>query len=289
MRRIVCRKRFDEPSKAQGVHAVGIHPDMNQIPEHLKPPLTTLLLALADDKLMLGHRNSDWTGLGPILEEDIAFSHLAQDEIAHAQAVYQLVSDLHGGTQGSADELAFGRKPEEYRCAEIVEAPDEFDWATAMARKFFCDHYDLLRLQRMSDSVWKPLADLSRRIAAEEQLHVEHVDSWIVRLGKGNAESRQRMQMAIDALSPLATWLFEPFDGLKSLVDAKVYPGSDFPMADAWTDALQSVAGKAGLTVTIEFGPPDTKGGRRGVHTPHLKELLDEMCEVYRIEPGAAW
>ena len=259
---------------------------MNGLPDNLKQPLATLLLALADDKLILGHRNSDWTGLGPILEEDIAFSHMAQDEMAHAQAIYEFVGQMIGK---SADELAFGRKPEEFRCAHIVEVPDEFDWATAMARKFYCDHFDLLRLQRLSQSSLKPLADLSRRIADEEQLHVTHVDGWIKRLGRGGSESSERLQKALDALAPQAVWLFEPFDGLKALVDAKVYPGSDFPMADAWTDALQTVASGAGLKVTIEFGSPDSKGGRRGVHTPHLKELLDEMCEVYRIEPGAAW
>jgi len=259
---------------------------MNSFPDHLKQPLATLLLALADDKLILGHRNSDWTGLGPILEEDIAFSHMAQDEMAHAQAIYDFVGQIIGK---SADELAFGRKPDEFRCAHIVEVPDEFDWATAMARKFYCDHFDLLRLQRLSQSTLKPLADLSRRIADEEQLHVTHVDGWMKRLGHGGSESRARLQNALDALAPHAGWLFEPFDGLKALVDAKVYPGSDFTMADAWTKSLQDVASEADLRVTIEFGSPDSKRGRRGVHTPHLKELLDEMCEVYRIEPGAAW
>jgi ring-1,2-phenylacetyl-CoA epoxidase subunit PaaC len=261
---------------------------MSNVPDHLKQPLAQLLLALADDKLMLGHRNSDWTGLGPILEEDIAFSHLAQDEIAHAQAIYQFVADLLG-TSGGADELAFGRRPEEYCCAHIVEVPDEFDWATAMARKFFCDHFDLLRLNRLAESSHKPLADLCRRMAAEEHLHVEHVDGWMIRLGRGSPESRDRMQRALDALAPLAVWLFEPFDGLKALVDAKLYPGSDFSMYDAWTAALQAVLGRAGLTCALVVGSPESRGGRRGIHTPHLKELLDEMCEVYRTEPGAAW
>ena len=259
---------------------------MNSVPENLKPALTTLLLALADDKLLLGHRNSDWTGLGPILEEDIAFSHLAQDEMAHAQAIYELVGQL---TARSADELAFGRKPDEYRSACIVEVPDEFDWATALVRRFFCDHFDALRLERMSSSSWTPLAHLSRRILDEEKLHVEHVDGWILRLGRGSKESHDRMQKALDSLAPEATWLFEPFDGLKGLVDAKIYPGSDFTMADAWTSDLQRVAGNSGLRVQIEFGSPETKGGRRGVHTPHLEALLDEMCEVWRMEPGAAW
>ena len=86
--------------------------------EDLKGPLLELLLSVADDKLLLGHRNSDWTGLGPILEEDIAFSSMAQDEIAHAQALYERAGELVGKT---ADQLAFGRDPDAYRCATITE------------------------------------------------------------------------------------------------------------------------------------------------------------------------
>ena len=170
---------------------------MTRIAEHLKGPLVELLLSVADDKLLLGHRNSDWTGLGPILEEDIAFSSLAQDEIAHAKTLYELAAGLTGG---SADQLAFGRGPEQYRCAAIVELPDDFDWAFALGRQLFCDHFDLLRLQRLASSSFKPLADLAARLAAEEQVHVDHADAWVRRLGKGTDDSHRRMQSAVERL-----------------------------------------------------------------------------------------
>ncbi len=259
---------------------------MMTIASNLKTPLTQLLLSIADDKLLLGTRNSDWTGLGPILEEDIAFSHLAQDEIAHAQAFYELVGEVTGQ---KADDVAMGRPPLEFRSAAIVEVPDEFDWATALARKLFCDHFDLLRLERMANSEWKPLRDLAKRIAAEERVHVGHTDSWVIRLGRGTPGSNRRMQNAVDALAPLATTLFEPYDGLKLLVDEKLYPGSDFPMYDEWLRQVTHILDQAGLRATIVVGEPETKGGRRGVHTEHLKPLLDEMCEVYRSDPGASW
>ena len=111
---------------------------MGDLAEHIKPSLAELLLALADDKLVLGHRNSEWTGLGPILEEDIAFSALAQDEIAHAQAVYELVGPLVGK---SADELAFGREPAEYRnrfsLRRTVNSPVS-EWGRNSARTEAC-------------------------------------------------------------------------------------------------------------------------------------------------------
>lgn len=259
---------------------------MQDVPAQHTPALTTLLLALADDKLLLGHLNSDWTGLGPILEEDIAFSHLAQDEIAHAQAIYELVGELVGKT---ADELAFGRPPEEFRSAHIVEVPDEFDWATALARKLFCDHFDLLRLERMANSAWKPLRDLAARILDEEKLHIEHTDRWIVRLGRGTQESHDRLQNAIDALAPLAPMLFEPFDGLAALSETNLYPGDDRAMFDAWSKRISTALADANLTVKLAAPSPDTKAGRRGVHTKHLNAVLDEMCEVWRLEPNAKW
>lgn len=261
---------------------------MSSISDQLVSPLTHLLFALADDKLMLGHRNSDWTGLGPILEEDIAFSALAQDEIGHAQALYEFVSELLGNP-GGADELAFGRKPEEYRCASIVEVLDEFDWATAVVRKFFCDHCDKIRLSNLADSNYRPLADLCRRMAAEEQVHLNHVNGWMIRLGRGTDESRQRMQKAMDALAPHAAMLFESLEDENVLVQAGVYPQGTAALFDAWKTTVEAIAKQAGLAVNLTAPDPTAQGGRRGRHTQHFNELLDEMCEVYRIEPGAAW
>ena len=260
--------------------------DMKGLQDNLKQPLTDLLLAAADDKLMLGHRNSDWTGLGPILEEDIAFSSLAQDEIAHAQALYEIVGSLVARTP---DQLAYGRSPEEYRCAQIVEVPDGFDWAVAIARQLFCDHFDYLRLGRLAQSSYKPLGDLASRLVAEERVHVEHVDAWVVRLGRGSDESKQRLQAALDQLSPIAPMLFEPVEHEAELIAAGLYPRADKDMFQSWRDVLQHVAREGRLA--LELSPPNAgaQGGRHGQHSEHLRPLLDEMCEVYRLEPDAAW
>jgi ring-1,2-phenylacetyl-CoA epoxidase subunit PaaC len=259
---------------------------MSELPENLKEPLVELLLALADDKLVLGHRNSDWTGLAPILEEDIAFSSLAQDEIAHAQAVYELAATL---TDGSADDLAFGREPADFRCAAIVELPDDFDWAFAICRRFFCDRFDLVRLRRLASSSYKPLADLAARLAAEEQVHVEHADAWLQRLGSGTDESHDRMQAALRRLADVAGSLVEPAEGQSGLEATGVYPLGDTGAFEQWTRDLTAVTEAAGLTLAVDRLSPPTRGGRQGEHTEHLAPLLDEMREVYRLEPNAAW
>ncbi len=248
--------------------------------------LSDLLLSVADDKLFLGHRNADWTGLAPILEEDIAFSALAQDDLAHAGALYEFVGVLSGR---DANRLAYGRKPDEYRCCALVELPDEFDWSVAIARQFFCDHFEMLRLGRLARSVHTELAALARRILAEQRLNLGHADAWINRLGKGNVESRDRMQAALDRLAPLAPGLFEPAPGLGLLESSGLYPRGSGDMFAEWLGTMENLVREAGLTVTVEPWPSGQRGGRAGVHSDSFAGMLDELSEVYRVEPEARW
>ena len=258
----------------------------HSISDRDKKPLAELLLAIADDKLILGHRNADWTGLAPILEEDIAYSSLAQDEIAHASAFYDLAARLLNTT---ADRLAYGRAAGDYRCAELVEFSDEFDWALALARSFYCDHFDRARLARLTKSKYRPLAELASRLTQEEQIHVDHVDSWIHRLGRGGAEARERMQKALDRVGALAPTLFETNDSIRECERLGYYPGDEQSMYDTWLEGLRAIAQKAGLAVNVPVPDPNRQGGRSGHHGTGFAALIDELTEVYRIEPEAAW
>lgn len=259
---------------------------MESLPTELKSPLVELLLSLADDKFILGHRNADWTGLAPILEEDIAFSALAQDDLAHAAVLYELVASLTGG---EANRLAYGRRPEEYRCAHLVELHDEFDWGVAIVRQFLCNHFDFLRLARLSRSAWRPLAELAGRMLAEERLGVGHADQWVVRLGRGTAESHARVQAAIDRLVPLALGLFEPTEGLEKIESAGIYPPLSPDMFDQWSAAVENVTAEATLRIELHRPARFAPGGRRGQHSADFAVLFDELTEVYRIEPEAVW
>lgn len=253
----------------------------------LKTPLVEFLLSVADDKFMLGHRVGDWTGLAPILEEDIAFSSISQDELAHAQALYELVGELMGRR---ADDVAFGRAPAAYRCAAIVTWPDDLEWDAAIVRQFYCDRFDLLRLERMSRSALTPLAELSARLLAEERLHVEHADGWVRHLGAAGGEAAERMQRALERLAPRALTLFEPTAGLADLEAARIYPKGDGDMFAGWRSGLAEVTAGAGLALpALKPIAPAMADGRSGRHEPHFAALLDELCEVYRLEPGASW
>lgn len=259
---------------------------MSTLAPHHKAPLIDLLLSVADDKLVLGQRNADWTGLGPILEEDIAFSALAQDDLAHAMALYEFIATLDGRR---ADDLAYGRAAADYRCAALTEAQDEFDWAFAIARQFCCDHFDALRLERLSHSSHLPLAQLAARMLTEKRLSLGHADDWVGRLASANTESRTRINSALTRVAPLTAGLFEPTRDVERLEVDGVYPGSLGEMYARWRSALTSVLAPHDIRLTMAPPGPDFKGGRRGVHSDSFAQLLDEMCEVYRVEPDASW
>lgn len=247
--------------------------------------MVNLLLSVADDKLFLGHCNSDWTGLAPILEADIAFSSLAQDDIAHASALYELIGTITGATP---DQIAFGRTSSEYLCSDIVTTRDEFNWASAIARQFFCNHFDYVRLKRLGDATWVPLASLSKRLLAEQAIHIDHVNSWVRHLGKGNDDSATRMQEALDASAPLASMMFEEPDGLDVLRTEGVLTHQD-DIFQVWLQPIQSAVQEAGLTVKVQQITDGTMGGRTGHHNEDFTLALSELQEVFSQDPAATW
>jgi ring-1,2-phenylacetyl-CoA epoxidase subunit PaaC len=153
-----------------------------------------LLLPIADDELVLGWRNSEWTGIAPFLEEDVAFSSIAQNEIGHARALYQLVAEELGTT---ADELAFDRKPEEYQCSKFVELRFVPDWAKTIARHYLYEEADEQRIRALMESDDPEVAGLAAKIDREEAYHRMHSQMWFDRL-----KDEPRFTEALDELRP---------------------------------------------------------------------------------------
>jgi ring-1,2-phenylacetyl-CoA epoxidase subunit PaaC len=160
------------------------------------------LLALADDELILGWRISEWTGIAPFLEEDVAFSSIAQTEIGHARAWYELAAKELGTY---ADALAFDRDPDEYRCAPIVEARLVPDWAQTIARHWLYETADAIRIEALQASDDPDVAGLAGKIDREEAYHRMHADMWAERL-----RDEARFRTAVDELWPSALGLLEP-------------------------------------------------------------------------------
>ena len=160
-----------------------------------------LLLEIADDELILGWRDSEWTGVAPFLEEDVAFSSIAQNEIGHARALYELAARDLGTT---ADELAFDRRPEEYRCARLVQLRLP-SWEHTIARHYLYERADASRLEQLKASDDAEVAGLAAKIDREELYHRMHAEMWFARL-----EDEPRFVAALEELRPLAVAVADP-------------------------------------------------------------------------------
>jgi ring-1,2-phenylacetyl-CoA epoxidase subunit PaaC len=157
------------------------------------------LIEVADDELILGWRDSEWTGIAPFLEEDVALSSIAQNEVGHARALYELAAAELGTT---ADALAFDREPSEYRCAPLVELRLVPDWARTMARRVLYEAADELRLAALKADADPEIAGLAAKIDREEIYHRMHAEMWLERL-----RDEPRFREAIDELWPYALGL----------------------------------------------------------------------------------
>lgn len=249
------------------------------------------LIALADDELVLGHRDSEWTGYAPILEEDIAFSNIAQDELGHSLAFYTLAESLNGK---SPDVMAFERPWQEFTCCRFVSYP-KGDFAYTVVRQFLFDAAEQIRMKSLGQSSFAPLHDLSSKILAEEAYHLMHSRALVERLGLGTEESHQRMQSALDTAFPQAVGMFEPFDGENDLVnDGVIKPSAG--LRDEWIAMTVPVLQSASLAapvqnhngrIVIQCKPDD--GGRRKIQTEHMRQLVADLQQVYQTAPGGRW
>lgn len=246
--------------------------------------LVEALSCLADDELILGHRDSEWCGHAPILEEDIAFANISLDEIGHAELWYRTIAGLLvEDPDRYPDQLVYFRPAVDFRNLPLVELP-RGDWAFSIMRQYLFDASEFVRLEALGSSRYTPLAEVARKIHKEEIYHLRHTRSWVERLGQGTAESQQRLQAALNELWSHATLLFLPLPGESSLAAENYLPDSTI-LAIAWKDLVSDHFKKSGLTIPdpIEL---DTNRSR---HTSHLPTLLMELQSVARMEPGAAW
>jgi ring-1,2-phenylacetyl-CoA epoxidase subunit PaaC len=211
------------------------------------------LLEIADDELILGWRNSEWTGIAPFLEEDVAFSSIAQNEIGHARALYTLAAGELGTT---ADELALDRAPDEYRCAPLVELR-RLEWGATIARHWLYETADELRIGALKESDDAELAGLAAKIDREEVYHRLHAEMWLERL-----LGSEQLRTGLEQLWPYALGLL---------------PGADRP----------EFVDKVNARLPFELDP-DAEPVERGAH-PELAELWEEMTMVRRSVPGATW
>jgi ring-1,2-phenylacetyl-CoA epoxidase subunit PaaC len=245
--------------------------------------LAELLLTMADDEFVSGFTDSEWTGIAPLLEEDVAISSISQDELGHARALYQLLAELLDDGRDE-DAIAYDREPGEYRHARLLDHP-RGDWADTIARRFLYELADEARLASIGPG-YGPLTDLVEKLRREERYHRMHLVAWINRLAEGGPEPRRRLEMALAALGPDASSVFTPLADESALLDAGILSRTLADAEAAWRADISTVLVPLALAVPPQ-GPVGADG-RLG-HSDSFRWLWGEFTAVRRSEAGATW
>ncbi len=253
-------------------------------------------LHLADDALILGHRNSEWCAHGPVLEQDIAITNIALDLIGQARNFYQYAAHLinetspspsFGGGKGEASEdtLAYLRDKHEFKNCLLTEQPND-DWAKTILRQFFFSSYQYFLYEKLQLSKDSQLAAIAEKSLKEVTYHLRWSSEWVIRLGDGTEESHQRMIRAIDELWPYAGELFEATSYEQGVVkeDLGVDPSSLKPK---WQEKVKEIFSEA--TLPYPENVSQQTGGKEGKHSQNLAHILSELQYIQRAYPHSVW
>ncbi|MFL5756998.1 MAG: 1,2-phenylacetyl-CoA epoxidase subunit PaaC [Chloroflexota bacterium] len=243
-----------------------------------------LLLSMADDEFVIGFSDSEWTGIAPLLEEDVAMSSLAQDEIGHAQALYRLLADLVDDGR-DADAWAYDRPASGYYHARLLDHA-RGDWAQTIARRYLYETADAIRLEALAESSYTPLRDLIGKIRREERYHLMHVGAWLERLATADGEPRRRLVEALARLGPDAGTVLAPLPTELALDMAGITNAQFAELEARWRSAVGPTFARLGLGEPPAIRDPATA---RTVHSDAFTALHAEFTAVRRIDPGATW
>lgn len=240
-------------------------------------------LHLADTTLILSQRNAEWCGHGPILEQDIAITNISLDLLGQSRNLYQYAASLIGG-DATEDSLAYLRKEREFKNLLLVEQPNG-DWAQTILRQYLFSQFQYLLFEKLQDGKDEQLAAIAAKSLKEIAYHVRWSSEWVIRLGDGTKESRNRMLKAVDELWRYTGEMFIPAEYEK-------ITGIDFTkLKEDWNNKVSSIFSEASLI------PPSggegaafmQTGGKEGKHTEHLGYILTELQYMQRTYPGAEW
>jgi len=256
---------------------------------------TDYLLHLADNALVLGQRNAEWCGHGPILEEDIALANVSLDLIGQARLLYQLVAALKGG-DCTEDKLAYFRDTHEFRNYTLVELPHHgplssyakasLDYATTIVRNFLYSAMMALLWEALEKSADADLPAIAAKSLKEVRYHLRHSRDWLVRLGDGTDESHARTQAALDHLLPYSQefWAGSPAESAAIAAGIGVDPNA---LKSDWDTIVDAALAEA----TLQRPPLGgyVPEGKQGIHSEHLGYLLAEMQSLARAHPNGVW
>ena len=243
------------------------------------------LLAFADDEHLMGQQHTEWIGVAPFLEEDLAFSSIGQDELGHAALLYELVLDLDGieATDTTLDTLAFGRPSGDYRCCHLAEYTTR-DWAEALVRHWIYDAFEEMRWQLVAGSSLPALAAIARKALGEEAYHLRHADALLDTL-LAAPEARERILAALGAVGPLVEGLCEPVAGEAEAISEGVAAMSTADLLEPLRRAIEARFDGSMWAASRSANGQD----RRRVRSADFEPLLARMREVLDFDPEAVW
>ena len=243
------------------------------------------LLRLADDRLILGHRLSEWCGHGPILEEDIALANVALDDIGHAASLYEYAAEIEGKDR-HRDDIVYFRNDVEYKNIKMVELP-KGDFGFTIARQFLFSSYSYFLYEALKEADDEQFSGMIKKHLKEIKYHLRHSREWVFRLGDGTEESHVRIQ---NAFNELWTYTGEFFytDEVDELLIDKNLATDPLAFKDEWKNLVADTLEEATLQIP-DFDQFMAEGGRVGRHTEHLGHLLAEMQHLRRSYPDAVW
>lgn len=245
----------------------------------------TYILRLADDRLILGHRLSEWCGHGPILEEDIALANVALDNIGHAASLYEYAAELEGKGR-HRDEIVYFRNDVDYKNIKMVELP-KGDYGFTIARQFLFSTYSYFLYEILQQADDEQFSGIVQKHFKEIKYHLRHSRKWVLRLGDGTEESHKRIQ---DAFNELWTYTGEFFymDETDDIMISERLGVDLEQVRTKWKTLVTEVLEEATIGVP-GFDQFMASGGRKGLHTEHLGPLLAEMQHLRRSYPDAQW
>ena len=246
--------------------------------------LINYTLHLADNALILGHRNSEWCGHGPVLEQDIAISNISLDLIGQARNFYQYAALLKGGNS-TEDSFAYFRDSLDFKNILLVEQP-KGDWAETILRQFFFSAYQYLLFEKLQQSKDEQIAAIASKSLKEITYHLRWSSEWVIRLGDGTEESHERMMKAIDNVWTYTDEMFLPAVYELQMVNKEISPDVTL-LKQSWMQRIKKVFDEA--TLVIPASSKAYKAGKEGNHSSHLADILKELQSVARAHPAASW
>ena len=249
--------------------------------------LIELIYQLADDDFLLAYRGSEWLGLAPHIEEDVAFASISQDLMGHAALYYGLLEDLG---EGQVDALTHDRSPRQFRNAILVELPNgtgtyledpSYDWAFTVVRNYFYTLAKKIRLESIKKASYEPLQQIAQKISIEMSYHMMHWEVWYKQLINSTPEARRRMEESVKTVLEELGGVFSYGRFGDRMVRLSLIEREEV-LKQRWMTYLKKEDTKSPMK--MKQGE-----GRNGVHTPHLEKALETLSEVYQSIPTAEW